>query len=95
MFVGIVELCREAGMVDLGEVAIDGRSVKGDSAPKANRKREQIEEEIREILDEAEEIGEKEDEEYTPEGRGGELPEELPYKQDRLNRLREAKEQLY
>ena len=94
LFVEIVELCREAGMVDLGEVAIDGRRVQGDSALAANRTREQIEEEIKEILDQAAEIDEQEDEEYGPEKRGDELPEELQDKQDRLDRLREAKQQL-
>jgi len=94
LFVEIVELCREVGMVDLGEVAIDGRRVQGDSALEANRTREQIEEEIQEILDEAAAIDQKEDEEYGPEKRGDELPEELRDKQDRLDRLREAKRQL-
>jgi len=94
LFVDIVQLCHAAGMVDLGEVAIDGRRVQGDSALSANRTREQIEEEIQAILDEAAEIDEQEDEEYGPDKRGDELPEELQDKQDRLDRLREAKQQL-
>ena len=94
LFVDIVQLCDAAGMVDLGEVAIDGRRVQGDSALSANRTREQIEEEIQAILDEAAEIDEQEDEEYGPDKRGDELPEELQDKQDRLDRLREAKQKL-
>ena len=94
LFVDLAQLCDAAGMVDLGEIAIDGRRVQGDSALEANRTREQIEEEIQAILDEAAEVDENEDEEYGPENRGDELPEELRDKQDRLDRLRVAKEQL-
>jgi transposase len=94
LFVDIVQLCHAAGMVDLGEVAIDGRRVRRDSALSANRTREQIEEEIQAILDEAAEIDEQEDEEYGPDNRGDELPEELRDQQDRLDRLRKAKQKL-
>lgn len=94
LFVDIVQLCSAAGLVDLGEVALDGRRVQGDSALEANRTREQIEEEIKEILDEAAVIDEEEDEEYGPDKRGDELPEELRDKDDRLERLREAKAKL-
>lgn len=94
LFVDIVQLCSAAGLVDLGEVALDGRRVQGDSALAANRTREQIEEEIQEILDEAAAIDEEGDEEYGPENRGDELPEELRDKEDRLKRLREAKAKL-
>lgn len=90
LFAEILDLCREAGMVDLGEVAVDGRRVQGDSAVAENRTREQIEDEIDEILDEAAELDDKEDEEYGPEHRGDELPEELQDQEDRLQRLREA-----
>jgi len=94
LFVEILDLCREAGMVDLGEVALDGRRVQGDASLDQNRTREQIEDEIEDILEEAAEIDEEEDEEYGPENRGDELPEELREQEDRLARLREAKERL-
>ncbi|MFB6284824.1 MAG: transposase, partial [Halobacteria archaeon] len=82
------------GMAEMGEVAIDGRRIQGDSAIEQNRTRKQIEEEIEQILDEANEVDEKEDEEYGPESRGDELPDELQDKESRLNRLREAKAKL-
>ena len=94
LFVEILRLCREAGMAEMGEVALDGRRVQGDAALDQNRTREQISEEIKQILDEAAEIDETEDDEYGPEHRGDELPEELREQEDRLNRLREAKDRL-
>ncbi|UOO96998.1 transposase (plasmid) [Halococcus dombrowskii] len=94
LFVEILRLCREAGMAEMGEVALDGRRVQGDAALDQNRTREQITDEIHDILDEAAEIDEAEDDEYGPEQRGDELPEELREQEDRLNRLREAKDRL-
>jgi myosin heavy subunit len=67
---------------------------RADAALEANRTREKLREEIQEILDEATEIDDAEDEEYGPENRGDELPEELREQEDRLNRLREAKARL-
>ena len=94
LFVEILQLCREAGLADLGEVALDGRRVEGDAALSANRTRDQLQEEIQDILDEAAEVDADEDEEYGPENRGDELPEELREHEDRLERLREAKAKL-
>jgi len=94
LFEEILRLCRETGLADLGEVALDGRRVQGDAALEANRTRDQIREEIQDILEEATAIDEAEDDEYGPENRGDELPEELREQEDRLERLREAKERL-
>lgn len=94
LFEEIFRLCQEAGMVELGEVALDGRRVKGDASLERNRTREQIQEEIQEILDEAAEVDEQEDAEYGPECRGDELPEELRDEESRLEALQEAKERL-
>jgi len=66
----------------------------GDAALDQNRTRDQITEEIQDILEEAAEIDEAEDDEYGPELRGDELPEELREQEDRLNRLQEAKARL-
>jgi transposase len=94
LFEEILQLCREAGLADLGEVALDATAVQGDAALDVNRTREKLQEEIQDILDEAAEIDADEDEEYGPENRGDELPEELREQENRLERLREAKERL-
>lgn len=93
LFIGILRLCREAGLADLGEVALDGRRVQSDAALDANRTRDTFEGEIQKILDVATEIDAKEDDEYGPENRGDEFPEELREQEDRLERLRAAKAQ--
>lgn len=49
-------LCREAGLVELGRVALDGRRVKGNAALERNRTREQLRKEVRAIFEEAERI---------------------------------------
>ncbi len=61
-------------MAEMGEVALDGRRVQGDASLDQDRTREQITEEIQDILDEAAEVDEIEDDEYGPEQRGDELP---------------------
>jgi len=94
LFVEIVRLCAQAGMAQLGEVALDGRRVQGDAALDQNRTREQIEAEIQAILEEAAAIDEEEDEEYGPENRGDELPEEMQDQESRLERLQAAKAEL-
>lgn len=94
LFNRIVDLCREAGLAKMGRVAIDGRRVKGDAALDRNRTREQIEKEIRQILDEAERIDAEEDETYGPDRRGDELPEELRTREGRLRKLKEARARL-
>ena len=94
LFIEILELCREVDLVELGEVALDGQRVQGDASLDQNRTREKIQKEIHEILEEAAEIDDEEDQEYGPKNRGDELPEELREQEDRLERLREAKSRL-
>lgn len=75
----------------MGEVALDGWRLQGDAALEKTRTLEQIVEDIQAILDEAAEINAEEDDEYCPDKRGDELPEELQYKESRLKQLREPK----
>lgn len=94
LFVDVVELCREAGLVKLGRVAVDGRKVPGNAAPDQNRTRKRIEKEIRKILEEAERIDAEEDRKHGPDRRGDELPEGLRDRAGRLQKLKEAKARL-
>ena len=94
LFVEILLLCKQAGLADLEEVALDGRRVQGDAALEANFTREEIQEKISKILDEAAEIDEEEDEKYGEDKRGDELPEELQDEEQRLERLEDALEKL-
>jgi transposase len=90
LFTGVLGLCRRAGLVSVGVVAIDGTKVQANAARRANLGYERI---AREMLDEAAEIDRREDELYG-EARGDELPEHLRTSRGRRAALREAKEEL-
>ena len=90
LFTSVLSLCRRAGLVRVGVVAVDGTKVQANAARTANRSYEQI---AREILAEAAETDRREDELYG-EGRGDELPERLRTGAGRRAALREAKEEL-
>lgn len=94
LFEEILALCREAGLAEMGRVAIDGRRVKGNASIDRNRTREQIRAEVERIVEEAERIDAEEDAEYGPERRGDELPEELRSRKERLRKLKEAQARL-
>ena len=90
LFTSVLSLCRKAGLVRVGVVAIDGTKVQANAARTANRSHEQI---AREILAEAAETDRREYELHG-EARGDELPEQLRTSQGRRAALREAKEEL-
>ena len=76
LFVQVLRLCREAGLVKLGVVALA-----------ANRSYATIEEEVRRMLKEAQRVDAEEHPLFGPDGRGGELPQELGRRGERLSRL--------
>ena len=88
-----LRLCAAAGMVQVGTVALDGTKLAGNAADKANRTHEKLGAEVAEILRQAAETDQHEDELFG-EARGDELPKALTSKADRLARLRQAKAQL-
>src|ERR671925_509613 len=90
LFTAVLCLCRKAGLVRVGVVAVGGTKVHANAARTANRGYEQI---AREILAEAAETDRREDELYG-EARGDELPERLRTSQGRRAALRAAKERL-
>ena len=94
LFVEVLRLCREAGLVKAGKVALDGTKVAANASLAANRNHEAIEEEVRRMLEEAKAVDAEEDALYGPDRRGDELPEGLGRRAERLKRLKEAKERL-
>jgi transposase len=90
VFTSVLSLCRRAGLVRVGVVAVDGTKIAANAARTANRSYEQI---AREILAEAAETDRREDELYG-EARGDELPERLRTSASRRAALREAREEL-
>jgi transposase len=94
VFVDVLELCRDAGMVKLGRVALDGHRVAGDASLSENRKRERLEQQVQELLDEAALIDARENEQHGPDARGDELPSRVKDPRKRAEHLQRALDEL-
>lgn len=94
LFVDVLELCRDAGLVKLGRVALDGHRVSGDASLSENRKRERLEQQVQELLDEAAWIDAREDEQHGRDARGDELPSGLKNPRKRAEHLQRALDEL-
>src|SRR5438477_3712367 len=90
LFDDVLGLCREAGLVSVGVITIDGTKIKADASMDQNRSYRAL---VTEILREAEEIDRREDELYG-EARGDELPEQLRTPEGRRAALEEAKRRI-
>jgi hypothetical protein len=90
LFGSVLSLCREAGLVKVGVIAIDGTKVHANASHHSNLDYEQI---AREILKEAAEVDAAEDELFG-DARGDELPPEFQSTGELRKRLREAKQRL-
>lgn len=98
LFVQVLRLCQEAGLVKLGHVALDGTKVKANASKhkamsygRMAKREGELKEEIEELLRRAEETDETEDARYGKGKRGDELPEELARRESRLRKIQEAK----
>jgi transposase len=101
LFVQVLRLCQKAGLVSLGNVALDGTKVKANASKHKAMSHErmlkteaQLEAEIAALLRKAELIDAQEDARYGKGKRGDELPKELQLRQDRLDALRKARAEL-
>ncbi len=94
LFVEILRLCAEAGLVKLGVVALDGTKIKANAALSANRTSDGLEAEVKRMLAEAQAEDTKEDKLYGEGRRGDELPEDLQNRRSRMARLKECRERL-
>jgi transposase len=101
LFVQILQLCREAGLVKLGRVALDGSKVKANASKhkamsygRMKEREAQLEKEVSALLKEADRTDQSEDARYGRESSGDELPAELARRQSRLEKIRQAKKAL-
>jgi transposase len=101
LFVQVLRLCRAAGLVKLGHVAVDGTKLRANaSRHKAMSYQHMVQQEpklaaeVRSWLDQAEATDTTEDAQYGPDRRGDETPDWMADKQRRLQRIRAAKAQL-
>jgi hypothetical protein len=101
VFVEILRLCGEAGLVKFGHVALDGTKMKANAskhkAMSYGRMKDDItrlKREIAQLLDQAEATDAREDEQYGRDKRGDELPDELTRRETRLAKIKAAKRAL-
>ena len=100
-FIEVLRLCREAGMVRLGHLSLDGSKYQANASRhkamsygRMAAAADQLEAEVQELLDRAAAVDAAEDAEYGAAVRGDELPEELRRREERLTRIKDAKTRL-
>jgi transposase len=101
LFVQVVKLAREAGLVKLGRLGIDGTKIKANASKRkamsyARMQDEEtrLEREIAGLLKQAEALDRNEDVEAGSDGDDGGLPQELKRRADRLRVIQAAKARL-
>jgi len=97
LFVQVLRLCEKAGLVRLGHVALDGTKLRANASKhkamsygRMAEKIDELEAQVKDLLAEAEAADQAEDAQHGPR-RGDELPEELRFRQQRLEKIRQAK----
>ena len=91
LFDDVLGLCREAGLVSVGVITIDGTKIKANASMDQNRSYRDL---VTQILREAEETDQAEDRLHGKDRRGDELPEELRTSEGRRQALADAKRRL-
>jgi transposase len=99
LFVQVLRLCAQAGLVKLGRIALDGTKLRASASrhkamshDRIVPKIEQLEAEVADLLAEAEAADRAEDDEFGQDRRGDKIPAELARRETRLAKLRAAKE---
>ena len=100
LFQQIVVISMALGIAKIGHISIDGTKMRASAGRRKTKSKESLDKleeeigkEIEKMLDEAEEIDEKEDRLYGDK-RGDEMPEELRNKEDLIKKIEDAKKKL-
>lgn len=98
LFIQILDLVKEAGLLKMGQVSIDGTKIRANASASKRISQETLEERharlraiVRQMFKEADEIDAAEDELYGKDNNGDELPEHLRTQEGRLKALQKAK----
>jgi len=101
LFVQVLQVAREAGLLQLGMVAVDGTKVKASASKRKamsygrmKPEQERLEAEIAELTSRAAQVDAQEDAQYGPDSEGDEIPAELRRREQRLSKIQEAIERL-
>lgn len=97
LFEQVLQLCDQAGLVELGHAAVDGTKIKANASKhkamsyeRMKKREKEIQEQVRRMLEEAERIDAEEDARYGKGNKGWGLPKELQDRQKRLQKIREG-----
>src|SRR6266481_5135243 len=100
LFEQVLAMALECGSIKLGRVSLDGTKLKANASKhkamsygRMKEKQQQLKEEVKQLLEQAETADEAEDRQYGSQ-RGDELPEELQRRETRLAKIKEAKKVL-
>jgi transposase len=98
IFVEVLRLCAEAGLVKVGRLALDGTKIKANASrhkamsyDRMTREEQRLQNEIAELLAKAQATDDAEDERHGKNRTGEELPAELARRESRLKKIQEAK----
>jgi transposase len=98
LFTQALQLCRKAGLIKLGHVAIDGSKLQANASKhkamsygRITETEQRLRAEVEELLRRAQETDAAEDLQYSKGKQGDELPEELARRESRLKKIKEAK----
>ena len=101
LFVQVVQLAKEAGLVKMGTIAIDGSKVKANASKhkamsydRMLMEEKKLRSEIRKLTQAAREQDDIDDQDFGPDFRGDELPQELSDRKTRLQTIQAAKKRL-
>jgi transposase len=97
LFEQVLAMSLECGAIQLGRVSLDGTKLKANASKhkamsysRMKEKQQQLKEEVKQLLEQAEAADQDEDRQYGGK-RGDELPEELQRRETRLAKIKEAK----
>jgi transposase len=100
LFEQVLAMALECGAIQLGRVSLDGTKLKANASKhkamsygRMKEKQQQLKEEVKQLLEQAEAADQDEDRQYGGQ-RGDELPEELQRRETRLAKIKEAKKVL-
>ena len=101
LFVQILRLCQQAGLVKLGHVSLDGTKVRANASKhkamsydRMEKKAAELRKEVERLLAEADRVDAEEDALYGKGRRGDELPDELQRRETRLAKIEQAMAEL-
>jgi transposase len=94
-------LCAGLGMVNLGHIALDGTKIKANTSKhkamsysRMKQEEDRLEREIEELMQLAEATDAREDEAFGEDRNGYNLPKELQRREERLEKIRQLREEL-